>query len=81
MVQKLAILVDDADPAAGPRDVIPAEAAHIAVEERDAPRRGQQFGIAQLEEGRLSRPRWAGQEMERPRGKAQRDVGQKLSPP
>jgi hypothetical protein len=80
MIQKLAILMHHPDTATVQRHVIARECPHLAVKEGDMARRGQQFGIAQLEEGRFPRPRRPRQKVERPRRKAQRDVRQKLAP-
>ena len=56
MVQKLAVLMHDANAAAGQGDVIARQAAHLAVKQRQPPGGGQQFGVTQFQESRLARP-------------------------
>src|SRR5690606_18079179 len=77
MVEKLAVLMHDTDPAAEPGDVVAAHPRDGLAEDRDSPGDRRKLAVAELQEGRFARPRWACEEVKRARRQRQCHVGQK----
>jgi hypothetical protein len=64
VVEELAILMHDADARAQVGDLVARDGVRIRAKDADLARCRQQFGVAELEESRLSSARRAGQEVE-----------------
>jgi len=80
MVEELAVLMHDADPAAKSGDVIAAHPRDGLAEDRDSPGDGRKLAVAEFQEGRFSRPRGAGKKVEGPGRERKSDVGQEPHP-
>jgi hypothetical protein len=80
VIEQAEILKHNADPAAQCRQRILVERRNIVTELGDQPPGRLQREKQQLEQRRLARPRWPGQELERMRLDAEREVAQDLRP-